>query len=111
MSWTNADDLVVLLCTVPDAEVAERLARLVVDSGQAACVNIVPGLRSIYRWEGKTCDDAELLLLIKTRRERAAEVAAAVVQAHPYDNPEVISLPMHEGLTAYLGWVREMTTP
>lgn len=109
MSWTNAEDLVVLLCTVPDAEVAERVARAVVDSQLAACVNIVPGLRSIYRWQGKTCDDIELLLLIKTRRERAEEVSAAIAQAHPYQNPEVISLPMHEGLAAYVGWVREMT--
>ena len=106
MSWTKVEDIEVVLCTAPDAEVAARLAQDLVQSGMAACVNIIPSLRSIYRWEDKLCDEAEVLMVIKTRSAQAERLAMALKQGHPYENPEVIALPVSAGLTAYLAWVR-----
>ena len=101
-------DLRVVLCTAPPDRAAE-LARAVVERRLAACVNIIPGLRSIYRWEGKICDDGESLLVIKTRAEAVADLAAALLELHPYDTPEVIALPIQpgEGNPAYLQWLLE----
>ncbi len=98
----------VVLCTAPPDRAAE-LARAVVERRLAACVNIIPGLRSIYRWEGEICDDGESLLVIKTRAEVVADLAAALLELHPYDTPEVIALPIQqdEGNPAYLQWLLE----
>lgn len=110
MSWKeDVDDIVVLLCTVSSAEQGAELARPLVEEGLAACVNVVPGLRSIYRWKGEVCDDPEALLVIKTRRAKTAALAERVQALHPYDTPELIALPVEAGLTGYLGWVREET--
>jgi periplasmic divalent cation tolerance protein len=81
-----------------------------VEEGLAACVNMVPGLRSIYRWKGDLCEDAEYLLLIKTVRAQLPSLARRVEQLHPYETPELISLPVEGGLQAYVGWVREQTS-
>jgi len=107
MSWESSPEgLVVALCTVPDAEVAERIARAVVSEELAACVNVIPAVVSYYRWKGELCEDAELLLVAKTKAARAEELAARIRKDHPYENPEVITLPITGGLSAYLGWVR-----
>jgi len=106
MSWTKVDDIQVVLCTAPDGEVAARLGRQLVEAGVAACVNIIPALRSIYRWEGKLCDEPEALMVIKTRADRAETLASAIKASHPYENPEVIALPISAGLESYLNWVR-----
>lgn len=102
-------EAVVVLSTAPDDEVAARVARALVEGGLAACVNIVPGVRSIYRWQGKLCDDAERLLVIKTRAERQDEVVAAIKANHTYECPEAIVLPITGGAAAYLAWVQENT--
>ena len=96
----------VVLCTSPP-ERAVDLARAVVERRLAACVNVIPGLRSIYRWEGEICDDGESLLVIKTRAESVAPLTAALLELHPYDTPEVIALPIEEGAgnPAYLQWL------
>lgn len=110
MAWKqDVDDIVVLLCTVSDADKGAELGQKLVGDGVAACVNVVPGLRSIYRWKGEVCDDPEVLLIIKTQRERMAALAERVEALHPYDTPELIALPVHAGLEAYLGWVRDET--
>ncbi len=110
MSWERQlDDVAVVLCTVPDGEVAERIAKEVVEAKLAACVNILPGVRSIYAWKGELCDDAELLMVIKTQVARVEALAARIGASHPYDNPEVIMLPLIGGLSAYLDWVRQGT--
>ena len=106
MSWQRAEDVAVVLCTVPSAEVAERIAKVVVGEGLAACVNIVSGVRSIYAWKGEICDDHELLLLAKTRPECGEALGERIRANHPYENPEVIMLPVTAGLGAYLDWVR-----
>ena len=96
----------VVLITAPSPEAAERIARTLVEERLAACVNVVPGVRSFYRWEGAVQDDAELLLVAKTGSERVAALAARVKELHDYDLPEVLELPATGGSTAYLDWVR-----
>src|SRR5687768_6428382 len=100
---------VVILSTAPSDEVATKVARALVEPGLAACVNIVPGVRSIYRWQGKLCDDQERLLVIKTRPARVEQAIAAIKQNHTYECPEAIVLPITGGAEAYLGWVAEST--
>ncbi len=100
------DEVVVVFVTVPSEEVAEALARGVVGAGLAACVNIVPGLRSIYRWQGTVHDDPELLLIMKTRADQQGALEAHVIAAHPYDVPEFLVLPSAGGSDDYLNWVR-----
>lgn len=97
----------VCLCTAPSAEVAAELARGLVEATLAACVNIVPGVRSIYRWKGEVQDDGEVLLIIKTSAERFDAMRDWLVEAHPYDVPEVLALPVDAGADAYLAWVLE----
>src|SRR5262249_40521623 len=88
MPVVNAASFVVL-STFPDADTAARVARTLVDEQLAACVNLLPTVRSIYRWEGKVCDEAETLAVIKTTAERYAALAARIAELHPYQVPEV----------------------
>jgi periplasmic divalent cation tolerance protein len=100
-------DHMVVLSTVGTAEDAERIARALVEQRLAACVNVVPGLVSIYRWKGKVERDDERLLVIKTRRERFAALREALAALHPYEVPEILALAVEEGSSAYLGWLDE----
>jgi periplasmic divalent cation tolerance protein len=102
-------DAMVVLCTVPDADCGAQLARGVVELKLAACVNMLSGLRSFYFWDGETKDEPELLLLIKTRRERFDELAAWLGEHHPYDVPEIVALPIVAGSESYLGWIAANT--
>lgn len=99
---------VVLLSTAPSLEVAHKVARTLVEEQLAACVNLVPGVRSIYRWEGKVQDDAELLLVIKTTPARQEQAVARLREVHPYSCPEAIALPILGGNPAYLSWLSEV---
>ena len=101
---SNPGSLVVL-STFPDADTAARVARTLVEEQLAACVNLLPMVRSIYRWEGKVCDEAETLALIKTTAERYAALAAKIAELHPYQVPEVIALPLADGNPPYLAWL------
>lgn len=98
-------DALVVLVTAPDAEVAARLARTLVEDRLAACGNVLPGLRSIYRWEGQVHDEPEALLLLKTTRARFEALREAVLRLHPYQVPEVIALPVEAGSAPYLAWL------
>ena len=102
---TPSVELVVVLVTAPDGDTAALLGRTVVEERLAACVNIVPGLRSIYEFEGKTCDDPEVLCLFKTRRELYPALRDRVTALHPYAVPEVLALPVLAGNAPYLAWV------
>lgn len=93
------------LVTCPNADVAAKIAKTLVEERLAACGNLVPGLRSIYVWDGKVCDEAEVLLLVKTTDDAFARMQARVVELHPYDVPEVIAVKIEAGLPAYLQWV------
>lgn len=99
---------IVLLSTAPSEEVALRVARTLVEEQLAACVNVVPGVRSIYRWEGKLQDDAELLLVIKTTPARQDQAVARLREVHPYTCPEAVALPILGGNPAYLSWLSEV---
>ncbi|MCF7991147.1 MAG: divalent-cation tolerance protein CutA [Thiohalocapsa sp.] len=103
------DTVYLTFCTCPDSTTAESLSEALVTEGLAACVNIVPGLVSVYRWQGKIEKDNECLLLIKTTEERVPELTARVRQLHPYDEPEVIAHPIVTGSDSYLEWVRTCT--
>ena len=91
--------------TVADEQQAIDVARAVLDRRLAACVNIVPGVRSLYRWEGEIHDDPELLCVMKTRAELFDALADAVRAAHAYDVPEIIALPIINGNPPYLKWI------
>ncbi|AKU90745.1 Periplasmic divalent cation tolerance protein CutA [Vulgatibacter incomptus] len=95
-----------MLVTAPDEEQAAGLARRLVEERLAACGNIVPRIRSIYRWEGRVEDGAEALLLLKTRAELFERLRARVVELHPYECPEVLRLGVEAGHEAYLEWIR-----
>lgn len=99
----------VVLCTCADADTAARLATGLVEAGLAACVNIVPQIRSIYRWQNAVHDERETLMIIKTTLPRYAALERWLGEHHPYDLPEVIALPVTEGAAAYLGWVAGQT--
>ena len=104
-----ATDVILVLVTAPSTDKAAELARALVEEGLAACGNILPGLRSIYRWEGQVQDEPEALLVLTTRAELFEPLRARVVQAHPYQCPEVLRLEVAEGHAPYLQWVREST--
>jgi periplasmic divalent cation tolerance protein len=108
-SSTSAEDLAVVMVTAPSPEVAESLARALVGEGLAACVNVVPGVRSIYRWQGQICDDAEVLCLIKTRAALVPALTDRVLALHPYEVPEVLALPGAQVSTRYRRWLVEST--
>jgi periplasmic divalent cation tolerance protein len=104
-------DVLIALCTCPDAAVGERIAEALVGEGLAACINTLPGITSVYLWEGKVQRDSEVLLLMKTTRARLAELTDRVRQLHPYELPEVIAVPVSGGLPDYLQWVITCTSP
>lgn len=97
------------LITGPDEKVGRDLARTLVEERLAACVNIISGVRSVYRWEGKIEDDPEVLLVVKTTTEKADLLIDRVAELHPYDLPEVLILEVEKGLPGYLSWVAQET--
>lgn len=94
----------VVLCTIPPDR-AEALARVLVENHLAACVNIIPSVKSFYWWEAKLCEDTEALLVIKTTGEAFSALMDFIKANHPYTVPEIIALPVSEGNPDYLGWV------
>ena len=99
--------VIVVITTTETTAEAERIAEYLVEQHLAACVQILPPLRSIYRWQGKVEKSNENLLLIKTVSEKYAEIEAAIKSQHSYENPEIIALPVEFGSTNYLSWLRE----
>lgn len=99
------DACLLVITNVPDAVSANAIARDLVESRLSACVNLIPGIRSVYRWQGLLEEANEVMLIVKTSAARYAEVEAAINALHPYDVPEIIALPVAAGLPAYLEWV------
>ncbi|MGD2144070.1 MAG: divalent-cation tolerance protein CutA [Anaerolineae bacterium] len=100
------EDHIVVLVTVPSRESGTDIARTLLERKLAACVNIVPSIKSLYTWEEELCTDDEVLLLIKTRRPLfEAELVPAVQEVHPYDIPEIVALPIVAGSREYLDWI------
>lgn len=98
-------DTRILLVTVPDHDTGSAIVRRLVEEGLVACGNLVPGLLSIYRWEGQVQEDPELLVVLKTHRDRIDELLVRIPELHPYDVPEVLALPVSEGFEPYVDWV------
>lgn len=99
-------DVRVVLMTAPDADVGRQIARTLVAERLAACVNLVPGVVSVYRWEGAVQEDSEVLMIVKSRADHGAALSERVRALHPYDVPEILELPAVGGSHAYLDWVR-----
>ena len=95
----------VVLTTVPTVEVAEQLAVAVVEERLAACANMVPGVTSIYRWQGEVRSEGEVLVILKTTADCVERLRARLVELHPYDVPEVVALGVEAGHEPYLAWV------
>lgn len=102
---------ILVLTNLPDRAAAEKLADALIAKQVAACVNILAPCRSVYRWKGAVQHDEEHPVLIKTTSERYAALEAALREAHPYELPEIIAVPIERGLPAYLDWLAAETTP
>ncbi|HZF08468.1 MAG TPA: divalent-cation tolerance protein CutA [Thermoanaerobaculia bacterium] len=96
---------IVVVTTVGTEEQAYLIAREIVARRQAACVNVLPGMRSIYRWKGKICKDGELLLLVKTMEGEFEGVAATIRELHSYELPEILSFTVTRGEPGFLDWI------
>ncbi|MBM3285772.1 MAG: divalent-cation tolerance protein CutA [Candidatus Eisenbacteria bacterium] len=109
LSPQDQDEAVVILTTVGTDADARAIADGLLDLRLAACVSLVPGARSLYRWKGEKFDEAELILLVKTRRALAERVRDVIDRLHPYEVPEFLVLPVLSGSTPYLQWLYEST--
>lgn len=98
---------IVVVTTVGQEEQALTIARELVARRLAACVNVLPGVRSVYRWQGRICRDGELLLLVKTLEQEYEAVAAAIRELHSYELPEILAFPVGQGDERFLGWIRD----
>ena len=102
-------DIRLVITNCPDEETANRIALAVVEAKLAACVNILPRVQSIYRWQGAVETAGEVPVLMKTTVARYAELEAAIRARHPYELPEIVAVPVEHGLPAYLDWVADET--
>lgn len=105
----SANEVMVVLVTAGSEEEGAKIASALVEEELAACVNLIPGLRSIYRWEGKVCNEPEVLMVIKTRISLFGALEKRVRALHSYDTPEVIGWPLAAGSHPYLDWVLAST--
>jgi len=102
-------DAMVVLITAPNEDDAATMAKVLVEARLAGCVNIIRNIRSLYRWQGKVEDEQEVLMIVKTREERFADLVKKVKELHSYTVPEIIALPIVNGVEEYLGWLRQET--
>jgi periplasmic divalent cation tolerance protein len=103
------DKPILIYTTFPSLDEAERIGGELVDCGLAACVNIIPGMRSIYIWSNKRQHDSECVGIVKTRSALAESVMAKVRSLHPYDNPALVVLPIEGGAPEFLNWIEAQT--
>ena len=103
------DKAVLVYSTFPSLEAAETEGAALVDAGLAACVNILPQMISIYVWKGERHRDAEVVMIVKTRRELAGRVIEDIRRRHPYENPALLTVPVDGGSPPYIDWIRAQT--
>lgn len=103
-------DAIIVLCTFATREDALRIGSALVEERFAACINILPPMQSIYRWKGQIEDSEEILALFKTTQERFVSLRNRIKELHPYETPEIIVVPVIEGLAGYLAWIREQVS-
>ena len=101
--------MLLVFTNLPDREAALKLARALVERRLAACVNVLDGCTSVYRWKGELEEGSEVPVLMKTRAARYDELERAIRELHPYELPEVVAVPLVRGLPDYLDWVAEET--
>lgn len=111
MTVAKNAEVVAVLTTAPSVEVAERIGETLVQERLAACANLVPGVRSIFRWKGAVSRESEVLVVIKTTHEALDPLRRRIVELHPYEVPEVIALDVRAGHAPYLDWVRAEVGP
>ncbi|WDZ96353.1 divalent-cation tolerance protein CutA [Herbaspirillum sp. WKF16] len=109
MSGSLLNQPLLVMTNVPEQALADSLARALVEQGLAACVNVLAPVASTYRWQGAIEHATEIPVLVKTTQARYLEVEQAILQAHPYDVPEIVALPLATGLPAYLAWMQQET--
>lgn len=102
-------DILLVITNLPDSSAAEKLARQIIESNAAACVNQLAPCISTYRWQGKIAIASEVPLLIKTTQAAYLRLEALILVSHPYELPEIIAIPVSAGLPAYLDWVNQET--
>ena len=102
-------DALLVFTTLPNADKAFEVAKVLVEEKLAACANILPAVRSIYRWQDKLQDENEVLVLLKTRAENVERLKARILELHPYELPEVLAVPVESGYAAYLDWLNAQT--
>jgi periplasmic divalent cation tolerance protein len=105
------EEKILVMITTGSEEEAAGIAEGLLEERLIACANLVGGIRSLYRWQGKVCDDREILMLCKTERRLFSRLSEKVKSIHSYEIPEIIALPLVEGWPPYLEWVEEETTP
>ena len=110
-SNSAASEYILVLNTCPDLQTAESIANILVDQQLAACVNIVPGIMSIYQWKGQIEKEQEALLIAKTRADKFEHITKTIKARHPYELPEIISVPINDGLPEYLSWINDNVAP
>ena len=98
-------DAMLVFTTLPSADKAAELAKALVEERLAACANLLPAIRSIYRWQGKLQDENEVLVLLKTRAEHLERLKLRILELHPYEVPEVLAVPVEAGYQPYLDWL------
>ena len=103
------NEFIVIFCSTSSKNEAGKIANDIVQKRLAACVNIIEGLTSIYEWEGKICSENEFLMIIKSKKILFDEIKREILSMHSYKVPEIISLPVADGLDSYLNWIRENT--
>ena len=106
---SRPSSFVIVLSTFPTDQGSAAFARTLVDERLAACVNVLPPMQSVYRWQGKVEQAAEHQLIMKTTADRVEALKARIAQLHPYDVPEVLVLPVADGATGYFDWIVEST--
>ncbi|MEE9354694.1 MAG: divalent-cation tolerance protein CutA [Methylococcaceae bacterium] len=99
-----------IFCTCPNQKTAEKLAHDLIQKKLAGCINILPGLTSVYPWQGKIETAQEILLLIKSRNDLFPSLQATITELHPYELPEIIAVPIHDALPDYLQWINSWLT-
>lgn len=97
--------MMMVFCSFPDEETAARIGREIVSEGLAACVNLLTGVRSIYRWQGDLCDEKEVLCIFKVAASKFAELETALLEKHPYETPEIVGVDADRVAEGYLKWV------
>jgi periplasmic divalent cation tolerance protein len=105
----SASDCAIVFCTFPEEQKAAEIARLLVETKLAACASVVPRVRSIYTWQGKTCDEAESLMILKTRRSLLEKLEKEIKARHPYEVPEIVAVDLAASHEPYLKWLLDST--